>query len=505
MCASAESLPAPPSLVVVGDPQLHSIYGGRLRQASPEAGILAKVAQRNPETNLLAEHVLLELIDRATDLPGGSATDPVILLGDGTNVACTGEFERLNTRLQQVRGKNRVVLWAPGNHDFYMMGTTNDWIPTHASLNPDALQTMSESPLPVDASFWLAPTKLSGKQSWNFFCDDGKGSVPINKGQWIARYLASLGSEMKLESSVRGGGSYAFHGKAQDGPLALGGYEVRGRWYPPVPGQKLGAATNLVFQSYLVQAFDVGATHRLILIDTTQCGHAPLISKRNAGVRACVSPEQIEDIRILSDTQRRLVFGGHFPLKDLQLSMRRDLLNVFNAGHRRWTYLSAHTHRSHSVTSHIDGKALGPSDLDFRFDVNFGSTTDWPMEAHRVMLDDSAVGVSIRDTGFQLQPYAQYVPRVYRGPEVCRHVAALDALLALRSSTPSVQWRTPEVSAKCEEDLRSAQDDLRRKMKILDQSMTDPVFRERAMMVARSASAELERRNDAASFLQLIP
>lgn len=494
-----------PSLIVVGDPQLHSLYGGRLLQTSPKAGLLSKVAQRNPEQNLLAEHVFMELVDRATLLPGGGATDPVIILGDGTNVACTGEFERFNTRLDQVRRSGRAVLWAPGNHDVYMMGTTNHWIPNKDGLNPDAMAAMTGKPVPQDVSFWSAPSTLDATRNWNFLCDDGKGSVPINKGQWIARYLESLEAGVELESEPAEDGAYTFRGQASEGALARDGYQVRGRWYPPKPGQTLSEATNRVYESYLVQALDLGATHRLILIDTTQCGYAPLSLKGNAGVRACVAPGQIADIKALADTGRRLVFAGHFPLKDLEADMLEAVRNAFNAGNRQWTYLSAHTHALHSVGSHVDGVGLGPSGNDYRFDVNVGSTTDWPMEAHRVVLDGSTVGVSLRDTGFSLEPYVHYERRKYKGTEVCRHVAALDALLALKDHPVGIKWTTPAVDSRCEGDLRRAQKVLAERMQELEQSMQDPAFRARALMVARSASADLGKRVDGAQVWELIP
>lgn len=490
------------SLIVVGDPQLHNYQGGHLFQTTALAARASKVAQRYPEMNLLAAYGFDAGVELATALPGGSPGDPVVLLGDATNVACTGEFDRFMSHVERIRGDGRIFLWAHGNHDTYMVGTTNEYPPTQSAFDGEAFERMKQ-PLPPDASYWKAGA-LTHEKAWSTACHDGRGGRPMNKGMWLARYLRSFGDDIEVASTAVGEDVYRLAVTPRAGTrLAARNFQMRGRWYAPPRGLTPIQALYKTYDSYVVQAIDIGSAHRLILIDTSTCGGASLSLRDNAGMNGCVNEDQIEDIRALADTGRQLVFGGHFPFKELKAPDRARLLAELNRDGRKWTYLSAHTH--HCVTRDNRYKAgwiggytpFGPSPDRPRYEINFGSTTDWPMEAHRVVLDASETGAGYVEAGFSTGRKVEYVASpLYTGTEVCRH---LDAARQLAEATPERIWSRPwkverSDAKRCERDLAAAQAQLDGYVRTIDGKMKDPSFRDAAFAVLRAASEAFDRR-----------
>lgn len=501
-CVQAQEPQASSSLIVVGDPQLHNYQGGHLFQTTALAARASKVAQRYPEMNLLAAYAFDAGVELATALPGGSPDDPIVLLGDATNVACTGEFDRFMSHVERIRRDGRIFLWAHGNHDTYMVGTTNEYPPTRSSFDDKAFASMKK-PLPPDASYWKVRA-LTHEKAWSNACHDGHGSLPMNKGMWLARYFHAFGSDIDVASARIGDDTYRLTVEPRAGTqLASRNFKMRGRWYAPPEGLTPIQALYKTYDSYVVQAIDVGAVHRLILIDTSTCGGASLTLFDNSGMNGCINNDQIEDIRALSETRRQIVFAGHFPFKELKKADRTRLLAELNRDGRKWTYLSAHTH--HRVTQDTRYKAgwiggykpLGPSPDEPRFEINFGSTTDWPMEAHRVILDASERGADYVDGGFAKGRKVEYVASpMYTGTEVCRH---LDTARQLAAATPEQIWRQPwkvERSAiqQCEQNLEAAQLQLDGYTRTIDEKMKEPSYRDAAFSVLRAASEAFDRK-----------
>ena len=488
-----------PSITVVADPQIHNIYGGKVKQTLLISDLISKVAQRHPETNLLAGYVFQDLVDRANRDSLGSETGLVLLLGDGTNAGCTGEYDQFDAFLKSLRDKKKIVLWAHGNHDSYLMGTSNTYFPVKSVLDSIAVKRLQDSDRPLDLSWWKKDDNPVGN-NWNSLCADGAESVPINKGQWIARYLKSFGEHLEQTKPEDSAGVYSIqaHGAASS-PLAARNFQIRGRWYPPKNPQDGSNDFTWTYNSYIVQAIDIGETHRLILIDTSVCENTGWIlgfKEKNAGTNGCISSDELKDIRELAkDSSRRLVIGGHFPLHKLIPEDRDSLLSIFNTDHRRWSYLSGHTHSPESWRiGATNGVSYSGVDSLVRYDLNVGSTTDWPMEAHRIAFDSTERGMVASSVGYLGASRLWYVPPPsYQGLEICRHLKVAQELAKLPTGVPfRGPWKSPATNADykaCEnqrykesvKQLLIATDSIKVKM-------NDPLYRDAMLRIAVSAS-----------------
>jgi hypothetical protein len=493
-----------PSFVVVGDPQIHSMSGGHILQSSTFSDYFVKVARRMPEENILAEYSLQNLLVDATRIVESDPNAMVVLLGDGMNMGCTGEYDALDARLDEVRGGGqRIVLWAHGNHDTYLSGTINRAFPSVKSGagNSDVLDQMMESQVPIDASWWNSPTPRSfGYPAWNSVCWDLSGSLPINKGQWIARYAKSIG--IQLRGTKERQSVYQLSAQVEPSSLLSSQkYSIMGRWFQPLSNRYATEdATNTPYLSYIVQGIDVGATHRLILIDTSVCRLARLTRKMNAGTNGCIGSDQFKDIEAMVDaTEKSVVLGAHFPIDDLSAPEQKELLRILNKNSRQWSYLSAHRHLPYEAPSG-ESRVMSYSNAagDQRYDYNVGSTTDWPMEAHRVFLSGAESGLalvkvsSIGKTAFSYSGYSYEASAIY---ELCRHVTVAERLAAINLSIPvETEWKGGILYSEARE-VRECQLEpeayavkFRTARMEIDRRMSDAEYRERMMMIMRAAS-----------------
>jgi hypothetical protein len=502
--AHASDVTEPTSLIVVGDPQLHSLQGGSVFQASMPAARFEKVAQRFPEQNLLADYVFEELSRRASQLPGGSSNAPVVLLGDGMNEACSGEFDRVEAVLSRVRGQNRIALWAPGNHDVYLAGTVNSRFPGEAIADKLPINRQASSSVPLDVSWWPAASQVSEANAWMAICADEGRSAPINKAQWIRRYADQLGVNLSGTKAVTGEFYYLTGAVEPMSDLSRANFQLIGRWYPPLPvddespNEAWFAAWTRPYRSYVVQAVDLDDQHRLVLIDTSVCEQASLNLETNAGTNACIPDEELEDIDRLATTDRRLIFGGHFPLADIGQKDQKRLLRIFNKSGRNWTYISAHTHAPASVTDHGKFGPYGGAADSHRYDFNVGSTTDWPIEAHRFVVDDTERGGEMIATTLDEHWVKYEPPNLVAITELCRHLTAARRLAAIDMSTPLTTWdggfsfEGQKEILRCERDREAGSRDLAEARKEIARRVASPEegisYRERLFSIFRGAS-----------------
>lgn len=334
----------------------------------------------------------------------------------------------------------------------------------------------------------------------------------MNKGQWIARYLRSFGSQL-AQASHPAGKAYVIEAHGAPGSrLAALDFKVLGRWVPPDLSLPQGGYLRQPYLSYIVQAIDVGDRHRLILIDTSVCsdtGWGPTYVGKNAGTHACITREQRDDIAALAAaTDRRLVFAGHYPLAKLGARDRADLLAVFNAGNRPWSYMSGHTHEPESWRVSAEGVPYSGAKGSTRYDLNVGSTTDWPMEAHRVAFTDSEQGMIARSVGFLAAPRLAYeAPPRYEGWEICRHLKVAQALARVpKGQSYTGPWKadvTPGDYEACRRDYTGAVAALDKAMEEIDANMADKDYREAMMRIAVSASQAEYDQNWAGKYIAI--
>jgi len=447
VCAPAVA--ADPSLLFIADAQMHNVVGGQVKQTWSISDWFSGVAQRHPEMNLLSAYALQDAIRRGKEQAESGAPPYIVMLGDATNAACTSEYERFRNAVT-AGDKSRLVLMAHGNHDSYLMGTVNYWqAPLDQRLD---LSPFQKPVLPVDGTWWPARAQKVGAEglAWAALCDQGstRPSVPMNKIQWMAKYLESLKRtdgngvpELELTPGPSDATKASFSGKGRPGTL-LGAlrYRVVGEWIRPTATER---GLSDTYDSFLVQAVDVGNTHRLILVDTAACGwydhrwyqRWPVFWWQNAGTHACLREAQQNAIgALLADSGgRTVVFAGHHPLKDFAEGDRAAFERLMQkASGPAWTYVSAHTHDPYTDQDRSNQGA---------HEINISSTTDWPMSAALIRFGQSVHGKSLPmpEPGIAYSPPDQY----QNGPELCRHLAAARKLASPDLSLSEARYESP--------------------------------------------------------------
>lgn len=496
-----------PSVLFMADAQIHNVYGGQVFQTSRIADVVSHVAQRHPEINLLARYALQDFIEKGEKMAPPSSPAMMVMLGDAANAACTGEYDRF-MKIARTGNPDRIVLMAHGNHDSYLMGTIN-WY----QADPRYIDygKFANAVLPVDASWWPEATEPTWRtrKGWKPLCyqDLASKSAPMHKTQWMAKYLNSLArpradgaSELELKPGVTVGEEMWFDGEGKPG-TALGnlGYRMKGVWIRPVrETQGRGEGHRLVdtYNSFLVQAVDVGRTHRLILVDTAACAffdptwtrHLPRYARQNAGFTACMRAPQLKAIQQLvdesRDSGRKLVFAGHHPLKDIQGGDRAAFIQLMKkTSGEDWTYVSAHTHAPKTETPLEHGAR----------EINISSTTDWPMSAFRIQFGPTITASTISG----VVPTVTYrAPDVYKdGPELCRHLHAAEQLAKLDPGSNERTYRSPATLADYSEckkrvwnDWSTYEQRLSAAERKIEQGMADERFRKRVLDILAAAS-----------------
>jgi hypothetical protein len=500
VATSTTSVPGKePSLLFLADSQFHNVYGAPLKQMSQLSGKFSRVAQRTPELNLLAPLALEELLQQglATGTPGNRLA---LYLGDATNIACSGELDNFYATMDGAAKQGAIWLMAHGNHDSYMLGTLSYFPGDYA---PQATP-MAGDGLPPDRSWW--PTWENGqvpgrKSSWGGACFDPTGSSrPLNKPQWLRRYLGALerqGVVLDRSSdapSIAAGHPLALQARAGT-PLAQFKYEIRGTWFAEDPERWMAP-----YESFMVQKLDLSPSHRLLLIDTSVCTVDLPKSERLAkgpGVTGCLTPAQLDVIEAFAAAapHARLTIAGHHPLAHIGDSARLAALLARRPDSR---YVSAHTHDPY----HRFGQ-----------ETNIGSTTDWPMEAQ--VLDFVADGPNAPPQRHSY--YAAAETRIVyeaaqptgswwsKSSEACRHLAAAEALadLDLIGADPFRYKSPPQVE--CAKDSQSWQatgERLRKAIaRIHQRAANEPDYRRRLLDIAGAASYHTSRKPQLADFI----
>lgn len=498
--ASARALAADPSVLFMADAQIHNVYGGEVKQTWGPSDWVSGVAQRHPEMNLLSGYALQDFIASGEKLAEPGAPPFMVMLGDATNAACTGEFDRF-MKAAKSENPNRILLIAHGNHDSYLMGTVNYW---QAPLDGIDLTNFKEGALPPDASWWPDIPLKEGRagRGWLALCHQSIGgqSVPMNKVQWMAKYLQSLSapsaggtSALVLEPGTAGKEKATFSGHGQPGS-ALGAvdYRVKGEWIRPTTARH---GLSDTYDSFLVQAVDVGARHRLILVDTAACAWyqhgwwaklVPRFAEQNAGLTACMSAAQLDVIRDFATSARNsgrtVVFAGHHPLADFLTPDRAAFETMMKeASGPAWVYVSAHKHDPFTDKDRGNGAR----------ELNISSTTDWPMSASRISFGARLERVAVEGPSAKIG----YTPPDYyaNGPELCRHYDAALKLSGLDlNETSYASPGTRDSYGKCIEQVRTEWAKYEKELYAAEENiarrMGDQRYRQRAMEIMAAAS-----------------
>ena len=501
--------PAGAPVLFVADPQIHNVFGMKLQQMTYWADTVSKVAVRPPELNILAPLILEHSVSRAA-----GETDPslAIVLGDATNIACSGEYESFAASIEASRPAGVPLLMAHGNHDSYLMGTVNSYIPENVcDWEPEG---MAQSPRPTDQSWWGSGSINAGNErNWRDACFQPPDTVtepssPMNKSRWLSKYIRFLEKdglidEAPIEDAEGGELGIPLHYTAEPGSLLdKYNYAASGLWVQPKFGPKPSSDDTdfmRVSRSYIVQRVDVDGA-RIVVIDTSVCEKAWGGFKfkwTNAGEHACIGDNQFARIEtFIEDTPEhmRLVIAGHFPLADLTSRDRKRLIELAS-GHENWVYMSAHSHNAVSETRWKGG-----------WEINVGSTTDWPMEVNAAWFNTGKRPPAVQTFTNRVPEGFSYESDIILGKaEVCRHLPAAKFLADVRESEMDSTYAPPldkSCSAGKQEDWLDYGNDLAGYMdRIRMRFKANEKYRQYVLQVAGAASRKQSRANDLAGLI----
>jgi len=528
------SLPAPNSKVaLLADSQLHHPFGRQLRSAGPLADRhISRTSVRPAELNLLAPLLLDETLKQAA-AQVGPAPHLAVYLGDATNIACASEFSRF---VDAMNGAWPGKLWlmAHGNHDSFLMGNFSKYVPAEVSPQQVAKGAMPWPPSDEHRRAWhdglRAPdgawhdlhrflwwtadeSARLGYQDgsdygWPGICagprtNDGPLAswslrtlaAPANKLAWTAMYAAhlrDLGATFKATGAQQEGGARPILACGAAGStLGALKFELLGQWHPPTVRQS-GPTSDLQtsWNTFVVQAIDVGPSHRLILLDTSVGGGdilGRLPPKKMAGLHGQLGPEQLAALDSLASNAsakgKTLVLAGHVPIHHLndgqELLARMRKLGITS-------YYSAHTHCDASERSQDNGVR----------EFNIGSTTDDPSQfaiadfASKELAQAFKLSVPLAE-GQALPVYkAAVLGAQVKFAQSVVHLAAARALQAQSPATWGGTYSAPKSVTTCTPEQCGADAALLiKELSSLESKIkTDPQFRSLMLGIALAAS-----------------
>lgn len=312
------------NVMLVADNQLNHLYGDPIWMRSELTDQIVSVTIRPIQQDLFAGNVLRW----ALELYG--TRRPVIHLGDGTNIACRGEYEAFS----EIMSTAGTWVMAPGNHDAYLLGNV------HFEIG-----------------------------SWEKACRRAGG--PMTKDILVESYLAHL---LDQHEELRG----------QYGELpASGEWRSQGDAMTFLRAVAWTIDREQPWRSFVVQELDLGLPNSqppvaVILFDSSQFARAPVLVPTpiapNAGVTGAVQDDQFAIVEKWLDNgaeaRTMTLFMSHHPFGDLAESAQ-EKIEALRKEHSVTLYVSAHTH---------NGQYFVRGGADGWLELNVGSIVDWPIE-----------------------------------------------------------------------------------------------------------------------------
>jgi hypothetical protein len=490
----------------VADSQLHAMTGSHLKSLSTLSSLASAVAVRPSELNILSSLVLADTLDKyATDVAPSDAS--VFYLGDGLNAACGGELARFQEVLdQQLSRAPRAVPWfmAHGNHDSFMAGVFNDFIPfdevleakefgqlvsdisTYGVAEPRPSKTWALTPRPFhELSWWTAADGLHAYEpmltaaAWPGICAGSHVTdVPMNKLVWLAWYLGKQQEQgVRFSKLGAAGDGHEIRGGGALGPLTT---RIYGVLHPPTRTYLRSSWESFIVQ--VVRKDDVA----IVLLDTSvgdKVGRAGLGALNSVGSIGHLGPEQLLLLNRLLISLRdvdRIILAGHHPFGDIVHEERKALASLMRHFGIK-SYFSAHTHAPSARFPPRDAARMFKRFAGVR-EVNIGSTTDWPMEAVIARLASEDLPVRIlksrvpEDRECRLDYRAEDADLGLRRPQACAHVKAAERLATMSPEEADAlrlgkEWVSPSVDPQCSTEAAAKKMD--EYMPIIEQRAAD--------------------------------
>jgi hypothetical protein len=398
--APVPSIPSAPSssMWILSDSQLHDAAGAGTWSKSDGAEGLSPTAVRPPSLDLWSDVVLADIV-KTIAADARSPTAPVFFLGDAADVSCVGELSRFLDIMKPL-----PWLGVPGNHDGYYMG--------NGTFRPDAVIRAKEGTWQGACQHNLpSKTRALERLERHFLEDlDGKGGLThvkqgtLTKTHAIWMYLLDLAPKLRVMEGPEDFRSWKLSEDKRwlryslEGTYALSGVEMRvsaQALLPNLDEAERKHEKSRAWQAALVQDVTLSNGVHVLLIDTSDYARTPPTSYRQVSALleahsapSCgtlssqmlipgecgeIGPRQVKAIEDFMSTwpaDTRFFVMGHHPWEDFSGSSQLAL-HFLREAPGFLAYVSAHTH---SPT------APRTFDAPEAWELNIGSTTDWPME-----------------------------------------------------------------------------------------------------------------------------
>jgi hypothetical protein len=313
-------------VLLVADNQLNHLYGEPMWLRNELFDHIVSVAIRPVQQDLFGPDILRWTLEYY------GHRIPVVHLGDGTNMACVGEFKSFTEIMDTARGS---WVMAPGNHDAYMLGN---------------LHTEKED--------W-----------WEKACLRAEG--PMTKDLFVKEYLAHLKNQHPEF------GTY------------LDSHPKKGEWRSSGDNKTFLRAVawkideEKPYRSFVLQELDLSRSDSdlavsAILLDSTQFKNAPTLVpgplSYNAGINGSALSDQMDLAKkwLQNDPtgKKMTILMVHHPYANL-IKSTKSMIDEFRTQYRIPLYVSGHTHHGEYFVRGGDNGWI---------EMNVGSIVDWPIE-----------------------------------------------------------------------------------------------------------------------------
>ena len=312
-------------VLLVADNQLNHLYGNPIWLRNQLFDHIVSVTIRPVQQDLFGQDIL------KWALRYYGKRIPVVHLGDGTNMACAGEFESFREIMDTA---DQPWVMAPGNHDAYFLGN-----------------------LHVQDEDW-----------WNEACARADG--PMTKDRFVEEYIEHLKHQHG-----------AFAKCLNDSRLQGECHDISDPFLRTVAWK---IDKEKPYRSYVVQELDLGRSDSdlpvsAILMDSSQYHHAPTLVPTppisyNAGLSGSILDDQMEVVErwLKNDpTGKKLtILMVHHPYSVL-LKAARKTIDGLREKYKIPLYISGHTHHGEYFVRGGDNGWI---------ELNVGSIVDWPIE-----------------------------------------------------------------------------------------------------------------------------
>ena len=314
-------------VLLVADNQLNHLYGDPVWLRNQLFDKVVNVTIRPVQQDLFGQEILRWILSYY------GRRIPIVHLGDGTNLACAGEFARFR-EIMDSAGQPWVM--APGNHDAYFLGN-----------------------LHTEDHDW-----------WRQACARAEG--PMHKDRFVLAYLEHLEQQHP---------DFAAYRKAHPDEgcwRGSGGREVFLR------GVAWKVDRDKPYRSFVLQELDLRMNGsdlevNALVLDSSQYAQAPTLIPNpprsyNAGVSGSLLADQIalaaQWLGNSAADGAMTVLMIHHPYADLN-QPSRQAVDGWRKKYRIPLYVSGHTHHGEYFVRGGDNGWL---------ELNVGSTVDWPIE-----------------------------------------------------------------------------------------------------------------------------